>query len=690
MKCLIYAVACAGILSCAQNGNSGIEINSSVLRNRVIVLDRVVLKKALYVAFTMPVSSQDVKVKGTLVCDGQRLAEAALYHFSEKTGNLVFDLPVEIPEGRYEVLIEAAREQGGIVARGSLTMARKELRSTIGDRRVSASLDARRRPKKRYQEALPTEEEKSTGYIIFTSSPLDQYDESHIPARSEVCESLRVRVVRNEYEPITFSLYPLRALGRVHVKVSMLEGKHGTLPHDSMEVGHVESFKYPWAKAEAIDSYPHIIRTGEPANVEAGLCVKLWLTLHIGAAAVPGEYRGIITVTPERGRERQIPLIITVEPVLLEDIPGKDYFMLMTYEFTEMTMPWTALGKKKIYEAACNILKDYRAHGMTTVCIHSPFVLMRREDGSPDLEDIYATLRAARDIGFTRPVIWYMGHLIQTAKPRHPGNITAFDDAIDVPRLKALVENVTAYARKHGCPEVIIFPIDEPDDQTQDPKSVRREVTPRLLQTIKDSGARTMITSRTTEGLGSVDFLDSCEFSDREIESAHRNGRAYRLYNNNVTTECDNPAYARYIYGYYVWATGVDGMSSWTFQNTQNASGRPDDVFLAYPDPMRPIPTPKWEAIREGIDDYKLIYQLIKRIDKLRKAGLPETRYEEFLSEIKRTGNEPSCNGSETQGWNDLKYQRQKDNLISLIINADKQLAAGTSKHVSKQQRVLN
>ena len=199
-----------------------------------------------------------------------------------------------------------------------------------------------------------------------------------------------------------------------------------------------------------------------------------------------------------------------------------------------------------------------------------------------------------------------------------------------------------------------------------------------------------MITSMTADGFGPVDFLDASKLSEKELGSAHRNGRTYWLYNNDVATTCDNPAYARYVYGYYTWMTGVDGMSSWTFQNTQNASGLPDDVFLAYPDPAGPLPTLKWEAIREGIDDQKLIYQLSKRIAELHGAGLPAERYEEFLSGIRKTGDGPSCNCNGTPGWNNLNFQRRRDDLISLIINADEQLAAGRGSRVHGQQRVLN
>jgi hypothetical protein len=122
----------------------------------------------------------------------------------------------------------------------------------------------------------------------------------------------------------------------------------------------------------------------------------------------------------------------------------------------------------------------------------------------------------------------------------------------------------------------------------------------------------------------------------------------------------------------------IDGMSSWTFQNTENARGIPgqadlhgSDIYLAYPDPKGPIPTLKWEAIREGIDDHKLVYQLVKRIQKLKRKGIHTSKYEDYLLKISRRGGTPDCLRGEGGAWNPLFFQKSKDHLISMILDAE-------------------
>jgi len=154
-----------------------------------------------------------------------------------------------------------------------------------------------------------------------------------------------------------------------------------------------------------------------------------------------------------------------------------------------------------------------------------------------------------------------------------------------------------------------------------------------------------------------------------------------------VTTKCNNPAYARYIYGYYTWENNIDGMTSWTFQNTQNASGLPtkadasgSDIYLAYPDPHGPLATLKWEAIREGIDDHKLIYQLQKRITTLQEKGIDTSHYEKFLKEIRGKQGVPGCSFEAHDGWNSLIFEQQRNNLISMILDAETKIGQGQYK----------
>lgn len=665
-------------LSCTKNK---VEIQSYILRDRVIVADSVFMKKILYVAFSTTKRQDNMTVKGELLNNNAITAKASIKAFNEKNGNLVFDLPYQIPDGLYTIKIDILTDKGVLLTNGTVNVKREDLKSYFSSKTetpVPAFEEVRYRGE--LEEIEPAKDELSTGYIIFVRSPLEYVFQGSRPKRSEVINSLALRVVRNEFEPVTFSLYPFRDLGEVKITISDLKSSKGAISKNKIKIGYVDSVEDTIGLPEGkFQKLPTLIKNGNQIKVEKGKSQSFYITIRIDDNVAPGMYEGKITITSQYEKETILPLKITVEPITLTDIPNIGYFMLMTYEFTELTMPWPKEEKEKIYKSALNILKDYKEHGMTTFNLHSPFVYIANEDGSPNLEDIFAGIRAAKEIGFKKPIIWYMGHLIQTSKPRHPGNIIGFDDETHLFRLKYLVKTVSEYSRKIGGPEVIFLPIDEADDGYQDEQGKRQNITPLLLKAIKEAGGKTMLANRKYGQFGNPDYLASGEFNEKELQNAHKHEAKYFVYNNDVTTKCNNPAYARYIYGYYTWKNNIDGMSSWTFQNTQNASGLPEkadvhgrDLYLAYPDPKGPLATLKWEAVREGIDDHKLIYQLIRRITELKSKGMDASKYEKFLSELRKSQGLPDCQSKNYQERKPAHFQQSREAVISMILDADR------------------
>jgi Glycoside hydrolase 123, catalytic domain/Glycoside hydrolase 123, N-terminal domain len=693
LLCILFICS----VSCTRNR---VNIQSYILRDRVIVSDQVLLKKALYVAFSLSKGEKTngkLSVHGLLLNDDKTVCETFLKAFSGNSGNLVFDLPYEIPDGQYTIKIDAFAGNGELAASGFVRVEKSDLNRVFNPGSKSSLRVFEEVPPPREPEGVkPTSEDKSVGYTLFSRSPLEYIFPESRPQRPEIIDQVAIEAVRNEFKAINFSIYPIRDLGMVKISVTDLRNPKGTISKDHIRVAYVEMVQESIGLPEGrFLNLPTLIRPGNQINIEAGKCQRFWLTIRIDHHVSPGTYKGEITISPQSGSRTSLPFKVTVHPLSLEDVPSIDYFMMMTYEFTELTMPWSDEEKKKIYQSACAILKDYKEHGITTLCFHSPFVLLLKEDGTPNLEDIFAALRAARDVGFKRPIIWYMGHLIQTSKPLHPGNIIGFDKEIHLPRLKYLVERVSQYAKEHGCPEVIFLPIDEPGDATQDYQRRRYTTTPLLLKTIKESGAKNMLTASHDKGFGPVDYLCSGKMNEEDLRAAHRDSSVYWLLNNEVTTRCLNPAYARYIYGYYTWMNHIDGMSSWTFQNTQNASGLPTradapgrDIYLAYPDPKGPMATLKWEAIREGINDHKLIHQLEKRIRKLKQEGIKTSKYEDFLQEISKKVGTPGCLKGGDETWSPIFFQKTRDRLISMILDAEAKITRIQKNGLSSEQRL--
>ena len=85
-------------------------------------------------------------------------------------------------------------------------------------------------------------------------------------------------------------------------------------------------------------------------------------------------------------------------------------------------------------------------------------------------------------------------------------------------------------------------------------------------------------------------------------------------------------------------------MSSWGPGTTENSRGDPyedldheySDYAITYPHAGGPLATPNWEALREGIDDIRYVYQLEKICqDKAGKDPEEVSKAVKFLDDIR-------------------------------------------------------
>lgn len=677
------------LLSACSNNSIDIDILSSFLRDRIVLTDVPLMRKVLFVSFqvnNLPQGINTLDVFGSVSCGKNRLAEYSIKTLQGRYGDLVFDLPYDMPEGKYDIEIKTVSEKEHLCARKSISIDSSKLKLyfTKKHKGVRPNFEKIPQPKEK-RKFIPSRRDEEIGYIVFARPPLEYVFPGARPDRKEIIvDGFGLTVTQSEFEPITFTLYPLQDLGWVSILISDLVGQNGIVSRKYVQIAHVEEIEstvgLPQGKYRKL---PALLRPKNRVEVKKGRCERFWLTVKIEPDIKPGIYEGVIYIKPQFGEEKSLPLEIKVVPITLTDIPGLDYFMLMTYEFVELTMPWDERSKRLIYNSALKILQDYKEHGMTTICLHSPFVQIQHDDGTLNLEDILAALHAVKQVGFTRPIIYYLGHLIHTAKQMHPGNINSFEEHIEIPRLRSIVKKVTEFAEESNCPEVIFCPIDEPHDKYNDPSGKRLKITPLLLKAIHQTGAKTMVTSHIP--FNDVDYLCSGKVDKKALYETHKEGKRYWIYDNSVTLKATNPAYARYKYGYYAWREGIDGMASWTFQTTQNARGIPGvadtleaEAFLAYPDPKGPLATLRWEAIREGIDDHKLIYQLEKRIQVLDQIGVNTNEYLNYLSALRQKSESPGLDSQDYNGWTPDFFENNRKKLIQLILDADAKIESKT------------
>jgi len=195
---------------------------------------------------------------------------------------------------------------------------------------------------------------------------------------------------------------------------------------------------------------------------------------------------------------------------------------------------------------------------------------------------------------------------------------------------KGVIESVVEEGKRRGWPEIIIQPEDEVFGDPQ-----RFESCFRCLKLIKEiPGARTEMDGPNTNlerAKLTYPFTDLLVpaygpliYGQRVYErqewrdimaQAHKEKKLVYYYNFDTTGW--HPESMRFAFGFYIFATGADGIIEWAYAGSgagayDEFKGKSGTTTFFYPktDEEQGGPSIGWEGVREGVDDYRYICTL--------------------------------------------------------------------------------
>ena len=466
---------------------------------------------------------------------------------------------------------------------------------------------------------VATAEDREAGYILFAPNYLRRIFPNSVPLAHERGETVSLAASPGEYEPLTVAVYPLEDLARCRVRVTDLLGPGGMrMGGDCVDVRTVRHLRQiPGQKgSEYAKQYmivPELLEATATTELEARKTQQWWITVRVPRNATPGEYAGDVMVESGKGPVRRMGLRLRVLSVRLE--------LCEDYQFGMYWEPGRSGEETASEEPLLAELRDMREHGMNSVALSAPASMSRGEGARYgfDLETVTRTLELLRQEGLTQPIPW--------AHPFPPVD-TDFGSDEHLRQVKAFVEHAKGHFAARNLPEILWYPRDE---AWSDPRKEEARV---LYEAVKQvPGSRTYGTVRrdTAEYLDS--WLDvrchtvslSGGFDDRKLRAAaEAAGDRFWWYTNSCR---EYPDVVRFKAGFFFWKTGATGQFYWAYYYPQ---GNPYDDLdgidwcVAYPGDGRRIPTIEWEALREGIDDFRYVYTLELAIAKARAKGSAE------------------------------------------------------------------
>jgi hypothetical protein len=503
------------------------------------------------------------------------------------------------------------------------------------------------------------------------------------PAPTASGEAVRISAAGNEYEAAQVVLTPKQALTRGLLAASDLVADSGAqLPASEVTIRRVDYVftAQPTDEVGVADEWPDSLplqRDG--VDLAPGRNQPFWVTVHVPAGTPAGDYRGAITVRAA-GFEQRLPLLVHVWGF---DLPrethvrsgfGLDVGNIRRYHNLE-----TEAEVRQVHDL---YLRDFAAHRISpyssgrdvgaTWEVNAQGEIIPRLDFAGFDEDLRHGLD---ELGFNATVIDLPGLGGGTFHSRQIGEIeghqrgTPEHEAAFRRYAQALQDNL----RAHGwLDKAYIYWFDEPSENDMDFVKEGMELIGRDAP-----GLTRLLTTKPNPKLyGDVDLWCMPTYTLDPAQAKERKAAGEELWwylctgpkAPYFTLFLDHPGTEIRLWLWETWKYGLDGILVWqtNYWTSGNAYPRPalqdpyedpmswtsgyglapgqkspwgngDGRFLYPPtgDPQRdhakylegPVPSMRWELLRDGLEDYEYFWLLRAEIERAKQAGADPSSY---------------------------------------------------------------
>ncbi len=469
----------------------------------------------------------------------------------------------------------------------------------------------------------------ATEPVVFVTNYLQRGSSATKPQEKQVTDTVRVFASPGEYEPATFSIRSAVELKGIRVELAGdLKGAQGsTIAKAAVEVRLVDPFE-EWTKQKR----EYYLLKKNMVDVAANTIRRFWVTVHVPGNAKPGTYRSKIVIGqkitelgPDLGRMKALKMLtyeVEVLPIrlLTAHETGMAFFM---FNHTAYYASRPDGSRKFVTEAyQRRIFEDMREHGMTTATVYlypvvdKKFTLTGRTKRHLGFIPTMEMLKEAKLVAPGLPVIWI--------------GPTSYGPDV--------WKGVLDEGRKRNWSEIVFCGVDEPGVEERN-KRVREFMKGinGFRDRYPDYGLRVTTPLGSSRGIQTVgryhDIWIACQAQRIGESGVIADAKMYKkeLWVYDCMLAPIDAETDRYYFGVWAWVSGVKGCAHWVYFAQPHLS-------YVYPTEDDLIPTIGWEAVREGIDDYRYLSTLKRLADKARAAGKKQLvrRADKIFAEVKK------------------------------------------------------
>lgn len=576
------------------------------------------------------------------------------------------------------------------------------------------------RAKEDWQPPKPTEGEARAGFIVFTRhEPFDIKPWSR-PRPEERLTKISTYAAKGEKNNIWFAVFALEPLKSFSVTVQPAgtNEKHSqatksaspalssSSPSAQVRYAHFWAQRTDW-RGRTYYITPELLlpmRGGKalfpakggtleerPLDIPEGECRMFWVQISVPENAQAGEHSFTITLQAANKAPLRLPLTVRVLPFRLIKPPDKRWLL-----YSDSWMLGNLPDDKLL-----SVLKEIAEVGIDglTELPFGKLDLTELKEGKVayDPAPLLRWLSLMQKVGLCGPHT--IGTFIEDKAARVLGLTVDLNKEWDeqlVEAMRLIARTVVKSLRPHRF-DWLFYGWDEPG-----PENLRAI---QQYRHWREGGAKTYVTffqrgtyevagqwmTHPCFSVGLVNRKETAEWARKECD---KNGQKFFWYGSGCYLGQEGRMFSnRYLTGWLFWKTKADGQVSWTFirpyedpfndfDGANVNRFEPKDQCTVYPHLERPndyrsiiaiIPTIQWEAIREGINDYRYAYTLQNLVAYAKQiASRQNTKFARQLLELADEADEVLRLVEESVSWGNevgaRKYTNKELQQVRLIL----------------------
>jgi len=414
--------------------------------------------------------------------------------------------------------------------------------------------------------------------------------------------AVRMEAARNEFEAAQIVVRPEKELVGLTGRASPLVGPGGAVIAADriqlLQVGYVRA-NVPTDKLGLADEWPDPLPPlDKPIDVEANRNQPLWLLVHVPAGAVPGDYRGTVTLEAE-GFSAEVPVELHVWDFTLSDRPfTQSGFGLSPGRIAQYHGLKTEQDKRAVYAKYLKAFADHRISPYTPNPFDPIQYKFEAEADPPRCEIDFSRFDAAmeeaiREYHITSFMLSLPGMGHGTFHERAEGELAGHKAG--TPRyeamMRSMLEQVQSHLDEKGWLDLAyVYWFDEPDEK--DYAFVRqgmerlKKYAPRI---------RRLLTEEPVKELTEVVNLwcpISHHFKPEDAEPLMAKGDQFWWYvctgpkQPYCTLFIDHPATALRVWLWQTWQRDISGVLIWETVYWTSPTAFPGSLQNPYADAM--------------------------------------------------------------------------------------------------------